>query len=119
MPDLTTEYATACQTQREWSTTVPGSNGATYTVRWERSYSPSRTADYGYTCTCKGFQHRGVCKHVKAQPDYAGIADVKGPGDRCGWDNRWETPQEPDKDASGEPCCPMCQGPVFTYTYGA
>ena len=115
MPDLTTEYATACATVREWTGTVTGSNGATYTLTWERDYSPRRTTEYHYTCTCKGFQHRGTCKHVRAA--YDDDMDMgKVNRARCGWDNRWySTPHE--TDANG--CCPLCGSETFTYTYGA
>jgi hypothetical protein len=117
MPDLTTEYAWSCATNREWSKTIAGSRGATYTLRFERDYRPSRTTEHRYTCTCKGFQHRGDCKHVKAA--YAvDLGGVKGPDDRCGWNGRFELP-EVAEDASGEHSCPMCQGPVFSFAYGA
>lgn len=111
MPDLTTEYATACATVREWTGTVTGSNGATYTLTWERDYSPNRTTEYHYTCTCSGFKYRGTCKHVRAAYD----DDTGKVSARCGWDNRWHS--TPHADANG--CCPLCGSATFTYTYGA
>jgi hypothetical protein len=113
MPDLTTEYATACQTVREWETTVPSSSGrGSYTVRFGRLFG--RDADiqgalHGWTCTCKGFDIRRTCSHVTR---------VAASGARCGWDDRWDA-EEAAEDAQGQPCCPRCSGPTFVYTFGA
>jgi hypothetical protein len=116
MPDLTTEYAWACKTNEQWSTTVLSSDGqTTYTVRWQRQYDPNRMTEYDYSCTCKGFAHRGTCKHVKAA-SATDLSDVKGPGDRCAWDGRFEVPELADP---ANPVCPLCAGPVFSYAYGA
>jgi hypothetical protein len=114
MPDLTTHHATACETTRSWTTIVN-----THTVRWGRLHGRLEEklgTQYGYTCECKGFEIRSDCKHVRGMADYAGVSDVQGPDDRCGWDNRFMEPN----DASGHGlACPMCEGPTFTYSYGA
>jgi len=113
LPDLTTHTATACVTQREWSTQVPSSTGASHTVSWGRLYAPTRTTEYGYTCTCLGFAMRKKCKHV-SQVEERDRSDGKGPDDRCGWDNRWEG-GSPDEDGD----CPCCGANTYTYSYGA
>ena len=112
MPDLTTEYAWACETNREWFVNVPSSTGGMHTVTWGRLYEPNRVTEYGYTCTCKGFDIRGTCKHVKAEE----ARDQTPNKARCAWDGRWDG-SDPEDDAN--PCCPDCAGPVFSYTYGA
>lgn len=112
MPDLTTEYATACATVREWTGTVTGSTGATYTLTWERDYSPRRTTEYHYTCTCSGFKYRGTCPHVKAA--YNNDLADSGSRRRCGWNDRWDA-EEVNPDDS----CPCCGSDTFTYAYGA
>lgn len=112
MPDLTTEYATACQTNREWQGTITGSTGTEYTVRWERDYSPRRTCDYHYTCSCPGFTNRGSCKHVR-ELEAQDIHD-RDSRTRCGWDDRWDA-----DGANDDGSCPCCGGPTFTYAYGA
>jgi len=115
MPDLTTEYAWSCETNREWETTVPSSRGgATYTVRWERDFSPKRTTEFHYSCTCKGFEIRRTCSHVRKVE----AGDPKTAG-RCSWDSRWEAGEPMVEVATEEDCCPRCGGPVFGYTYGA
>ena len=53
MPDLTIHTARACSQTREWSREFPSSDGkSSYTVTWERNYSPDRVMEYHYTCTC-------------------------------------------------------------------
>lgn len=122
MPDLTTEYAWACQTNREWSMEVPSSDGTkTYTVSWGMQ-GHSSVCDYDYSCTCPGFQHRGTCKHVQTLRD----GDTRETNNsRCGWDGRWNAGDvhgsymPSDELEADEPCCPNCRGPVYSYAYGA
>jgi len=61
-----------CQTNIEWNTHV-----GKYTVTFARLIGrdfPLQQTLFGYTCTCKGFTYRGICKHV---------AEAKS--QRCGW----------------------------------
>jgi hypothetical protein len=119
MPDLTTEHATACQTQREWSKKVPSLSdpSKTYTLSWGRLWGlASETVGslHGYSCTCWPFRQKGVCSHATAAyaVDQSGVS---GPDDRCGWDNRFMAPTEPTAEGK----CPLCDSDTFTYAYGA
>jgi len=89
MPDLTIEYMYQC-TQLE-SATVAGSRGAVYQLRRHRGR---------WTCTCKGFEFRGTCKHVKEQ-------EANG----CTWHQQVDG-GEP-KVVNGEKVCPECGSPAM------
>lgn len=117
MPDLTTHAAYACNTNREWSTTVLSSDGTTeYTVRWGRLYHPRRSTDYGYTCTCPGYEHRHTCRHVR-ELEATDIEDHDKDlsKHRCGWDARWEAGEPVSVPGCGEfdKACPVCGVPVY------
>lgn len=113
MPDLTFHSFYSCQTNREWHKQIPSSSGgAPYTLTWGRLYgraAQKAMCEFGYACTCKGFQVRGVCKHITA----AEAADRQPVRDRCGWDQNWS--HEQHVEGAG---CPRCGGPVFAYIAG-
>lgn len=105
MPDLTIESAWTCATNERWETTVEGSKGETYRVAWERLYGAQAArvgAQFGWTCSCKGFGFRGTCRHVDA---------VEAEGKRCGWNAHLEPTEEPDENG----CCPGCGGNLVAY----
>jgi len=115
-PDLTIETAWTCCTNIDWETTVQGSGGAPYTVRYGLLYGRDAEIQgcmYGYTCTCPAFtisrRSHLPCKHIKA---------VQASGARCGWNNTLEPTLECDHDENGEPCCPECGGPVTAFRVG-
>jgi hypothetical protein len=106
MPDLTTHATYICCTNEHWEKQVKGSKGNTYTVshsRLDPEESYRQGCDYGWTCTCKGFQFRGKCKH---------LTQVLASGEFCGWNDTLEVGVEPDYDEQGRPICPDCGGPV-------
>jgi len=79
MPDLTTEYFWHCVTSENWSTTVPGSTGNTYTVSWNKSgHRNQHSVQYDYSCTCSAYKF-GNGKHCKH------IQQVKTAGQHCNW----------------------------------
>lgn len=90
--DLTTHTTLTCSTNLDWSETVQGSGGKTYTV----AYGPTPRGPYQYdwSCTCSGFKFRGKCKHVEA-------AKAR----RCGWNGTLELVEHVCS-------CPDCGGPV-------
>lgn len=105
MPDLTIEHAWVCDTNLAWEVAVPSSSGgSSHVVRWGRLWGSDIGAfgcEYGWSCTCPGFQfrlrHRGkLCKHILAVQDR-----------RCGW-NRETDPTSDAPDGK----CPGCGGPV-------
>ena len=103
MPDLTIHTGTWCQSNESWETTVAGSKpGTEYTVSWGRDMTG--TYQYDYRCTCKGFQFRGTCKHIK---------QVRDSGTRCKWN--WE--MEPGATADNG-CCPSCGSEVSHFQVG-
>jgi len=105
MPDLTVHTAYTCETNIQWGpVTVKSSSGATsYEVSWGRRYDPM-DALYGWSCTCKGFQFRKTCKHVKA---------VEAEHLRCGWNAELDPTVDPVRNKDGELCCPECGAPVY------
>lgn len=98
MPDLNIESGYYCATNEDWETTVTGSRGDIYLVRWERSEGRDGEADFDWTCTCKGFEFHPdkPCKHIR---------QVAASDDRCAWNNEM-TPCPEIKS------CPKCNGPV-------
>jgi len=65
---------------------------------------------YGWTCTCKGFDIRRTCSHVTT---------VAASGARCAWNGRWDGTDPEEPEAGSDHCCPECSGPVFSFAYGA
>ena len=99
-----------CSTNMDWETTVKGSKGAEYTVRWGRLFGQDyvvQECQYGWTCTCPAFTKSRnshlPCKHIKA---------VEASGARCGWNGTLEPTATCEHDVNGEPCCPDCDGPL-------
>lgn len=112
MPDLTIEAYYHCQSAENWQTQVPASDGkGSYTVRWDRtSHLMQRETQYAYSCTCKAYQHgKGKpCKHIE---------QVKASGAHCNW-MEFIHGGEVGWDASGNPVCPRCGGPVGAMNWG-
>lgn len=135
MPDLDIVGVHVCSTLvDEFETTVKGSKGAEYQVHYGRLYGSElqrQGCEYGWTCTCKGFQFRGTCKHVnqvkprlchwnyEMDPGHTAAemfvcpdcgahvaADEDGCCRYCG------------KDCHTEACCPNCGGPVTAMRVG-
>jgi len=112
MPDLTIESAWTCDTNVDWATSVIGSKGDAYTVRWgQLSFREAnrQRCEYGWTCTCKGFGFRSTCFHVKT---------VEASGNRCGWNACLEPFVDCGHDTEGEPCCPACGEKVQAFQVG-
>lgn len=83
MPDLTMVSAVQCeQLDRYHSWTVGG---------YVQTYVAGEL-----TCTCKGFQYHGKCKHVKEVDET-----------RCTWHSMWS-----DEEQTEEGVCPVCGGPT-------
>jgi hypothetical protein len=110
MPDMTFETAYTCKQNVQWETKTRGTKGDYYRVAYERLYGieASRAgADYGWTCTCKGWHYRGTCRHV---------TKMKKLGLRCTWNEALDPGLEPERDNENQPCCPQCGGPVEMVT---
>ena len=105
MPDFNIETAFTCATNIMWGPIKMKSakSGNTYHVSWGRLFGANRTAQFGWICTCRGYQIRGTCSHCKA---------VEKSGRRCGWNEELEPTYEPDTNERGERCCPDCGGEV-------
>jgi hypothetical protein len=104
MPDLIEVVAWTCATNTCFEKKVTGSLGDTYMVRFARLYGRElerQGVQYGWTCTCKGFEFRGTCRHINATRK-----------SRCGWNGVLEPTAQCEHDDEGRPCCPDCHGPV-------
>lgn len=116
MPDLTIHPAAVCTTNLDWTKAVPGSRGATYTVRFGMLFGRDaevQGCQYGYTCTCAAFtkskRSHLPCKHIQA---------VEASGERCSWNWEMEPGAEAAKDEHGNACCPDCGAPVTYINVG-
>lgn len=108
MPDLTREYHWHCLTAENWQTEVPGSKGATYTVRWDAHSHKSRNeVQYNWSCTCMAYKtRRGFCKHIEV------VKAKRFPEGRCGW------MQFHDGGNPKDGKCPTCNGEIASMAYG-
>ena len=65
MSDFITHAYRWCSTNEHYEEVVPGSKGASYTVRY--GTTPQGPYQYGWSCTCPAFKFKGGdCKHIKA-----------------------------------------------------
>lgn len=96
MTDFNTHVAFTCVTNRQFRTSVKGSNGKVYIVQFRpMTYGP---VQYDWTCECQGFKFRKHCSHID-KTKFAGI--------RCGWNSCLEIGIEPDRTGDF-PTCPEC-----------
>lgn len=54
----------ACKTYIYWEISIEGNND-TYTVKYDKESHKSKGTEYDYSCTCKGYQFRGTCRHIE------------------------------------------------------
>jgi len=107
MPDLTEHTAWTCDSNVDWSMKIDSSSSrGQHTVRYGRLYDPNAATEYGYTCTCKGFQFHGHCRHIVV---------VERRGYRCGWNAELEPTHETPKNEHGVHVCPSCRGSVSAF----
>ena len=106
MSDLSIEYAPTCASNISWGPEeVPSSEkGKSYKVWWGRNDSESDTL-FGWHCECKGFFHRGRCRHIKY---------MKASGKRCGWNSALE----PGLSTGLNDSCPDCGGETEVFKVG-
>jgi hypothetical protein len=110
MPDLTTIYQWHCETAESWETTVKGSKGAEYTVRWgKRFHWNHQDVQIDYSCTCKSYQFGAGahCKHIK---------DVIASGAHCNWMQFHDGGDAIEKN--GEHHCPKCDSVCRSMGWG-
>jgi hypothetical protein len=110
MPDLTTRYFWHCATAENWSTTVKGSRGDTYTVAWSRGRHKNQgDVQYDYSCDCPSYKFRkgAYCKHIK---------QVKASGDHCNWVEFHDGGDAVERN--GEHFCPECGDGVNSMGWG-
>ena len=112
MPDLTIETAWTCASNVDtWFVNVPSSSGkGNHSVRYgelDPEDQLKQGCQYGFTCTCRGFTYRGVCKHVKAEKERL-----------CRWNAELEPNALVNQAEDGEPRCPECGGPVHAFKVG-
>jgi len=106
MPDFIIECAEVCSTNMHWEKEIRSSRGGgeTYTVRYSRQFEPESEAEYGYSCTCKGFRYRGKCRHIME----AVLSE-----EHC----RWNEGCDPGM-SSDDGVCPGCGGPIVAVRVG-
>jgi hypothetical protein len=97
-----------CVSNVNWRKDVPGSRGGTYAVRFEK-LPDEADYQYGWTCTCKGFEFRGTCRHV---------VETRASGERCGWNGTLEPTAECGRDVDDNPICPDCKGEITAMNVG-
>lgn len=110
MPDLTTIYQWHCETAESWETTVKGSKGAEYIVRWSNwAHKNQGDVQYDYSCTCRAYEFGGGahCKHIK---------DVIATGDHCNWMEYTDGGDAIEKDGGHR--CPECGSGVKSMGWG-
>lgn len=100
MPDLDMVVYPHCISCEGWERKVAGSRGDQYTVE----YQPVN-GQYTYTCTCKGYQHHGKCKHIE---------QVKG--EHCSWMQFLHGGEPVEID--GEKRCPECHDEITYMKWG-
>ncbi len=105
MPDPTTETAYTCESNLMWGPVkVRSSDGTdTYHVSWGRLLGDRSGFTFGWLCTCKGWAHRGTCRHTK---------EVEAKNRRCGWNAELFPTLDPYKNKDAELCCPECGAPA-------
>ena len=94
MPDLSIVAMHQCSSLSH--TSVQGSKGETYHLHNQRGV---------WTCTCKGYQFRSTCKHVKDHCENG-----------CMWHEQIEGGEV--EIVNGVKCCPRCGSPVETVMCG-
>jgi hypothetical protein len=110
MPDLTTIYQWHCATAEHWETTVTGSKGTSYTVRWGKGWHLNQSnVQYDYSCDCKGYKF-GKGKHCTH------IEQVKASGDHCNWMQFHDGGDAVKKN--NEHHCPNCNEQVHSMGWG-
>jgi len=102
MADLSIEYHWLCANNIQGRKEVTGSKGDPYTVEWGRGYQH---------CTCKGFQVRKTCRHIK-----------EAQAETCRWNAFYEdgepTEVPVDDDHPNGKACPKCGGEVTSMGWG-
>lgn len=65
-----------------------------------RGYSQSYHFPEGWTCTCKGFEYYGKCKHIREAEE-----------NRCTWNDMFDIKQEQNG------ICPRCGGKTISVKF--
>lgn len=95
-----------CVGNEQATVTVVGSRGDTHTL----NYSSHNPGPYqcNWSCTCKGFEHRGKCRHID-----------QAEKNRCdyGWEAAAGSPMPDDVWVGDDKCCPKCGEPSRAMRY--
>lgn len=96
MPDLIREAFWKCDTEHRLDIQSESDPNKTYHVV---------VKGFNAHCDCPAFKYRNDCKHVTKAFDTV-----------CEWNDYWNSRGlKVAEDASGNPCCPMCGGPVSVF----